>query len=124
MATHVGRIILSINGLPRAEAKSVRVKTSTGRDIVKGMNPLGLATGTVDGTITYEISAEFYIPKAGVPMDWDGLTGAVLTIQPRDGVGPVVMYTGVFTKDTELSFAEEDAATRSVTLGALAKVEL
>lgn len=124
MSTHVGRIILSLNGVPRAEAKSIRVKTMTGKDIVKGMNPLGIATGTVDGTKTYEISGEFYVPKVGVPVDWDNLDNAVLSIQARDGIGPVVMFTGVFTKDTELSFSEEDSATRSVTLGALNKVEL
>lgn len=124
MGSHVGRIILTINGLPRATAKSVNPRTRTNRKAIIGMSPTGLPIGTVEGTPEFSIEAEFYIPKIGLDVDWDNLSGAVLTVSPRDGIGPTTLYTGVFCEEVGETYSENDAAVRRVTLGALAKVEV
>lgn len=124
MSTHVGRVILSINGLPYAQAKSVRPSVSTGRKAIKGMSPTGDPIGTIDGTPEYTLDCEFYIPKLPEAVTWEKIENAVLTIAPRGGLGPTTMYTGVFTMEVGESFGEDDAATRTVKMGALARKEI
>lgn len=121
--THVGRIILSLNGLPIAQAKSVRTSDDLASKALKGMSPTGLPIGKVSGTPAYELTLEVYIPKIEVP-NWHAIDGAVVTISPRDGIGPLIIYTGCFTTRVEMQTGEEDAATRTITMQALARREL
>jgi len=124
MSTHVGRIILTINGIPCAQAKSVRARSSTGKKALKGMAPSGKPVGTSDGTPEYTLDCEFYIPKSGELVNWEALSGAVLSISPRDLIGTTTVYTGVFSTEVGEQFSEDDAAIRSVALGALNKLEI
>jgi hypothetical protein len=107
-----------------AQGKSVRTRTNTGRKVLKGMSPTGRPVGTVDGTPEYTLDCEFYIPKIGELVDWENLTGAVLTISPRDLLGKTEIYLGVFTTEVGAQYNENDEAVRSVTLGALDKKEI
>lgn len=124
MASYVGRIILIVNGIPMAEAKSVNTRTSTGRKALKGMSLDGKPVGTVDGTYEYTLDCEFYIPKLGEKVNWDTLENAVFVIPARDGIGPIDLYTGVFCMENSGTYGESDEATRKVTLGALNKVNI
>lgn len=124
MADYVGRIVLVVNGVPVAEAKSVNPREQTGRKVVKGMSPTGLPIGTVDGTPEFTLDCEFYIPKLGELVDWRNLTGAVLIIKPRSGGARIQTWTGCFCIDTALRYSEDGEATRSVTLGALGFLEI
>ena len=124
MASHVGRIVLTINGKPIAQAKSVRERAQTGRKVLKGMTPTGKPVGTSDGTPEYTLDCEFYIPKLGELVNWHTLENAVLTIASRDGIGPAILFTGVFSTEVGGQFGENDEATRSVTLGALDRIEI
>lgn len=124
MSTHVGRIVLTVNGIPLAQAKSVKERTRTGKKTLTGMSPTGKSIGTSDGTPVHTLDCEFYIPKTGELVRWHSLEGAVLTITPRDGIGPAVLFTGVYVEEVGGNFGEEGEATRSVTLGALDRIEI
>lgn len=121
MSRHVGRIVMTLNGAPIAEAKSVRPRVMTGAKALKGMAPDGKPIDTVDGTPEYTLDLELYVRTVDT-IDLYTLTGAVLTITPRNGVGQTVVYTGVFTIDVSETYSEEGEATRSVSVGALNRI--
>ncbi len=121
--THVGRIILTVNGVPIGQAKSVRPRDMLGAKAIKGMSATGKPIGKVSGTPEYSVELELYIPKIEIT-DWHKVDGAVLTISPRDGIGETVVYTGGFTTEVSAQFGEEDAATRSVTMSFLDRVSI
>lgn len=122
--THVGRIVLTIDGKPMAEGKSVRERAATGRKALKGMSPFGKPIGTCDGTPEYTLDCEFYIPKVGEIINWHNLQNAVLSITPRDLIGTTILFMGVFSMEVGAQYGEDDAAVRSVTLGALDRKEI
>jgi hypothetical protein len=123
MDTHVGRILLTLNGIPIAQAKSVKPKDSLGAKALKGMSPTGKPIGKVSGTPDYTVDLELYMPKIEVT-NWHTLDGAVLTISPRDGLGPTVIYTGGFTIEVSAQYGEEGEAMRNVQMGFLDRREI
>ena len=123
MSSFVGRIVLTLNGAPIAEAKSVRPRTMTGAKSLKGMSPTGKPIGMVEGTPEYTLDLELYV-RTIATIDLYTLTNAVLTITPRDGVGRTTVYTGVFTIDVSEAYQEDGEATRSVSVGALDRLEV
>ena len=124
MATHVGRIILTLDGVALGQTSKVSTKNDTGRKEVKGLTPTGLPAGYTDGTPSYEITGTFYRTKLGLEVDWRLVEGAVITITPRDGLGPKTAYFGVYVKDYNEDYDEENPATIQVTFGALDRRKL
>lgn len=115
---HIGRGLLTVNGVPVAQLKSLRTSIRTGRKALKGMTPTGDPVGYVDGANEYEIDAEFYVPTTGESVDWKSVTNGVLVVQAAANPAQMEVYTGVFTMEVGGQYSEDDAYIRSVKLGA------
>lgn len=113
-ATHVGQILLTVQGLPVVHCKSARPRVRTGKTQIKGMSPTGLPIGHTGGTATFELDLEVYIPRIG-DIPWEHLEQAVVLIVPRDGGVPSTYFGGFVTEVGE-QYSEDDAATRSISM--------
>lgn len=123
MQEFLGRIVIVLNGSVVAECKSLRETAQLGRKSVKGMSPLGLPVGWVDGTPQYSLDLEVYVPKVGA-VNWHRITNAVIVVAPRDLLGKSLVFSGAFTTEVGASFSEADEATQSVKMEALLRVEV
>lgn len=119
--THVGQIILAVNGLPNVNIKSFDYRVLTNKEEVMGMSPTGESIGHTGGTKTYELNVEAYVPRTG-DIAWADIDGGVLFAVPRDGGAIAPLFVGVFCKEVGVSFNEKGAAIRKITLGAASQV--
>jgi hypothetical protein len=117
----VGPIVMTVNGTPIANLKDISHRTSSGKKAVKGMTPHGRPLGVRKGTKSYSLNANAYLLTAGRVLDWDSLEGAVVTIMPRDGVGQMIIFRGVYVEEAEESYSEDGDAMLKLTMGALDK---
>lgn len=118
-----GQLVLVLNGLPIIHLKSIDWECETNREPVVGMNPIGTALGSVDGTKEYSLSLEVYCPKTG-DIAWEDINGAIIGAVPRDGGSPNTLFTGFYVQKVGAQFAEKGAAVRKIEGRALTKMEL
>lgn len=122
--SHVGRIIIAVNGAPIAEIYRLSYTLKTGRKALGGFTVDGDPVGTADGRNEYDIDAECYIKTFDTTIDWPKLTNASIFVTPKSGVGTKRLFGGVFCTEIEDSFDHEKEATRKVKLGALSYTAL
>lgn len=119
--TLVSNIVMAVNGLPIVHLRSLDYKVNTGRELAQGMTPSGDPLGFSDGTKTYELDLEVYIPVTG-DLQWEDISGAVIAVKPRDGGVLVPIFIGVFVKNVSTTFKEQGSALRRISCGALKKI--
>lgn len=117
--SHVGRIIIAVNGVPIAEIYRLSYTLKTGRKALGGFTVDGNPVGTADGRNEYELDCECFVQTFDTTIDWMRLTNASIFITPKAGVGTKRLFGGVFGMEVEDSFDHEKEATRKVKLGAL-----
>lgn len=104
---YVGAIGLTIDGVDY-EVVNFNVKHNTGRKVVKTMNRTGKALGFVRGVQTWEIDLTAAIPKEG-NVQWVGVEGAVITVEPLGGGGREIYRDCVVTEQGKKYDAEKEA---------------
>lgn len=117
---YVGSISLEIDGR-EIEVATVSPKTSTGRRPVKTMNRLRQIAGFSRGIVTHDLRVTAVIPIDGGDVDWEGIEGAKLTIDPGDG-GQRVSYLDCFSTDVGEEYQAEGEARRDISLVSVRKV--
>ena len=118
--TTVSQIVLSVMGLPVLHVRSWDYTVNTGRELAQGMSPTGEPLGHSNGTKTYELEVELYIPVTG-DIAWEDIENAVISSRDRDGVAFLPVFSGVFTKRVGSSFKEKGHAVRRISMGATKK---
>lgn len=113
--------VMSIDGFVVAQLKSLTVRESNSKGVVKGQTPTGRPAGKFDGQTQWELDAEVYIPLDGVEPDWMKLNDAVLVKTPRGGGKPTI-YTGVNWNKSDVTNSETGEATRRLSGFATNKV--
>ena len=81
MSTYITRCTLAVNGKNIEDFKSITEKSRTIRKAV----PLMHKTGSAQLTQRYTGDLEYVYPKDTTPFDFDGITGATLTIEYESG---------------------------------------
>ncbi len=120
MRTNVSQIVLTVTGLPVIHVRKYDYTVNTGRELAQGMSPTGTPIGHSNGTKTYELEVECYVPITG-DINWEDLENAILAAKDRDGVAFLPVFSGCFTKRVGTSFTEQGHAIRRITMGATRK---
>ncbi len=117
---YVGSISLEIDGR-EIEVATVSPKINTGKRPVKTMNRMRRIAGFSRGIATYDLSIAAVIPLEGDTIDWEGIEGAKLTIDPGNG-GQRESYLDCFATEVGAEYQADGEARRSVSLVAVRKV--
>ena len=117
----VGAVSLEVDGR-EIEITAFKPKTTTGRRPVKTMNRAMRLKGFSRGITMYDISVSAVVPLTGSPIDWAGIEGAKLTVQPVSGTAGRYSYLDCFAIDVGESYQVEGEAQIDITLCALRKV--
>lgn len=116
----VGAASLEVDG-KEIEVTSIGVKEVTGRRLVKTMNRAMTAKGFSRGIKTYDLSVTAVVPLTGTPIDWAGIEGAKLTVQPVGG-GQRYSYLDCFCIEVGSKYEVEGESVIDIQLAALRKV--
>lgn len=116
----VGAASLEVDG-KEIEVTSIGVKEVTGRRLVKTMNRAMTAKGFSRGIKTYDLSVTAVVPLTGMPIDWAGIEGAKLTVQPVGG-GQRYSYLDCFSIEVGAKYEVEGESVIDIQLAALRKV--
>lgn len=122
--SHVGRIIVAINGVPIAEVHRLSYTVKTGRKALGGFTVSGDPVGTADGRNEYSLDVELFIKSLDKTIDWARLSGATIFVTPKNGIGTKRLFGGVFCEEFTDDYDHEKEATRKVKLGALSYTPL
>ena len=117
---YVGSVVMEIDG-KEYEVVDLSVDHQTGKKIVKTMNRKGRALGFHRGVETFELSATVAIPKED-KMDWNGLEGGKITIEPLGG-GQRESYTDCVVASAGTKYSVENEARIDLKILALGHTE-
>ena len=121
LVEYVGAVSLEVDG-KEIEISAFNVKTSTGRKPVKTMNRARRYKGFSRGIVTHELSVTAVVPMGAPDINWGGIEGAKLTVQPV-GNGARVSYLDCFSVDHGEKYQVDGEAMIDIALIALRKVE-
>lgn len=121
LVEYVGAVSLEVD-TQEIEISAFNVKTSTGRKPVKTMNKARRYKGFSRGIVTHELSVTAVVPVGGADINWGGIEGAKLTVQPVGG-GRRTSYYDCFSIDHGEKYQVEGEAMIDISLIALRKVE-
>lgn len=120
-ATYVGAVVMEINGRT-VDIISIKPKTSTGRKVVKTMNPSGKVRGFADGVTEYSLSLTAAIPFDGTEIDWENISKAKITIYPVNKEEKRISYLNCFSTECSSAYEVENEARIDIEMIALDKV--
>lgn len=120
-ATYVGAVVMEINGRT-VDIISIKPKTSTGRKVVKTMNPSGKVRGFADGVTEYSLSLTAAIPFDGTEIDWENISKAKITIYPVNKEEKRTSYLNCFSTECSSAYEVENEARIDIEMIALNKV--
>lgn len=118
----VGAVSMEINGT-EIEIASFKPKLTTGRKAVKTMNRAMRLKGFSRGITMYELAVSAVVPLTGTPVDWAGIEGAKITVQPVSGDAGRYSYLDCFTVDVGEAYQVEGEAQIDINMVALRKVQ-
>lgn len=112
MATHVGAIVMSMNGQD-VEVLSITPDENTGRQLITTMNRAGRARVTVDGVAVGGLTWEVVIPKSG-DLKWEDIDDGRIVVETRDGAH-YRTYSGVGVSTVSVAYTSNGASVRTLT---------
>lgn len=120
---YCGTIVFEVDS-KEYEIMSVDVTQRTGRKLVKTMNSKKRALGSSCGSMEYSLKVEAGIPLDGSEPNWAAMQNGTITIYPACGSSSKrEIFTGCFVEEVGSKYNDGSEAKRSLSIGALDKID-